>query len=246
MILTHNFDFFRTVQSRGISPYNQWLIAVKNDSEVKLEKAEYLKNPFIRNWKDNLTENKKLVASIPFIRNIAEYTQGKDNDDYLLLTSVLHFKSNTEEITLKNIKEVFDNNIQNLSFPNENLDKKVMDLIFDTADECLTADEGINLENKIVLSIAIRLKAEQFMKSKITDDQFLKDLDKTLNQTWSLLNKYEEEFNNEKESIEILKRVNLITPENIHVNSFMYEPILDMGDGELRDLYKTVKEKLVA
>jgi len=246
MILTHNFDFFRTVQSRGISPYNQCLITVKNDSEVKLEKAEYLKNPFIRNWKDNLTESKKLVASIPFIRNIAEYTQGKDNDDYLLLTSVLHFKGNTKEITLDDIKKVFDNNIQNLSFPAENLDKKVMDLIFETADECLTADEGINLENKIVLSIAIRLKAEQFMKSKITDDQFLKDLDKTLNQTWSLLNKYEEEFNNEKDNIEILKRVNLITPENIHVNSFMYEPILDMGDGELRDLYKTVKEKLTA
>lgn len=246
MILTHNFDFFRTVQSRGISPYNQCLIAVKNDSEVKLEKAEYLKNPFIRNWKDNLTENKKLVASIPFIRNIAEYTQGKDNDDYLLLTSILHFKGNTEEITLDAIKKVFDNNIQNLSFPAENLDKKIIDLIFETADECLTADEGINLENKIVLSIAIRLKAEQFMKTKITDDQFLKDLDKTLNQTWSLLNKYEEEFNNEKDSIEILKRVNLITPENIHVNSFMYEPILDMGDGELRDLYKTVKEKLIA
>lgn len=241
MILTHNFDFFRTVQSRGISPYNQCLIAVKNDSEVKLEKAEYLKNPFIRNWKDNLTENKKLVASIPFIRNIAEYTQGKDNDDYLLLTSVLHFKSNTEEITLDDIKKVFDNNIQNLSFPAENLDKKIIDLIFETADECLTADEGINLENKIVLSIAIRLKAEQFMKSKITDDQFLKDLDKTLNQTWTLLNKYEEEFNNEKDNIEILKRVNLITPENIHVNSFMYEPILDMGDGELRELFTTVK-----
>lgn len=242
MILTHNFDFFRTVQSRGISPYNQCLIAVKNDSEVKLEKAEYLKNPFIRNWKDNLTENKKLVASIPFIRNIAEYTQGKDNDDYLLLTSVLHFKSNTEELTLDDIKKVFDNNIQNLSFPDENLDKKVMDLIFETADECLTADEGINLENKIVLSIAIRLKAEQFMKTKITDDQFLKDLDKTLNQTWNLLNKYEEEFNNEKDNIDLLKRVNLITPENIHINSFMYEPILDMGDGELRELYKKVKE----
>ena len=59
-----------------------------------------------------------------------------------------------------------------------------------------------------------------------------------------MLKKYEEEFNNEKDNIEILKRVNLITPENIHINSFMYEPILDMGDWELRDLYKTVKEKL--
>lgn len=244
LILTHNFDFFRTAQSRGISSYDQCLIAIKNDSEIKLEQAEYLKNPFIRDWKNCLSDNKKLVSSIPFVRNIAEYTQGNNNGDYQLLTSVLHIKDNTENLTLQDIKTVFENNIKNLNFPGDNLDKKVLDLIFETADECLTANEGVNLENKIVLSIAIRIKAEQFMKSKITDEQFLNDLNKVLNQTWNLLKKYEEEFNNERENIEILKRVNLITPENIHINSFMYEPILDMGDGELRELYKTVKDKL--
>jgi len=241
-ILTHNFDFFRTIQSRGISSYDQCLIAVKNTSGVKLEQAEYLKNPFIRNWKNNLTDNKKLVSSIPFVRNITEYTQGKDNDDYLLLTSVLHHKNNTEDLTIGDIKKIFESNIQNLNFPEDSLDKKIFDLVFETADECLTADEGINLENKIVLSIAIRLKSEQYMKSKITDEDFLNNIG--ANQTWKLLKKYEEEFNNEKENLEILKRVNLITPENIHINSFMYEPILDMGDGELRELYTIVKNKL--
>ncbi len=244
VILTHNFDFFRTVQSRGISSYDQCLIAIKNDSEIKLEQAQYLKNPFIKDWKKNLTDAKKLIASIPFVRNIAEYTQGQNNDDYLLLTSVLHYKNNTKDLKVRDMKQAFENNIQGITFPSENLDTKILDLIFNTADDCLTADEGINLENKIVLSIAIRLKAEQFMKSKITDEQFLSDLDNTLNQTWNLLKKYEEEFNNEKENIEILKRVNLITPENIHINSFMYEPILDMGDWELRELYKTVTDKL--
>lgn len=245
IILTHNFDFFRTVQSRGITSYDQCVIVVKNDSEVRLEQAEYIKNPFIRNWKDNLAENKKLIASIPFIRNIVEYTQGTANDDYLLLTSLLHHKDATDNLTLNEIKTVFERSIQNLSFPSSSMDQKIIDLIFNTAEDCLTADEGINLENKIVLSIAIRLKAEKFMKSKIIDTQFLSDLNSSLNQTWTLLKKYEEEFNNESNNIEILKRVNLITPENIHINSFMYEPILDMGDGELRDLYKTVRDKLI-
>ena len=95
------------------------------------------------------------------------------------------------------------------------------------------------------MSIAIRLKAELFMKSKITDQAFIQSLDGVLNQSWILFKKYEEEFNNEKLSIDILKKVNLITPENIHVNSFMYEPILDMGDNELRELYKIIKENLV-
>jgi hypothetical protein len=33
-----------------------------------------------------------------------------------------------------------------------------------------------------------------------------------------------------------------MTPENIHLNSFMYEPILDMGNVHLKELYKRVKE----
>jgi hypothetical protein len=30
----------------------------------------------------------------------------------------------------------------------------------------------------------------------------------------------------------------LMTPENIHLNSFMFEPILDMSDEHLRLLYR--------
>ncbi len=31
-----------------------------------------------------------------------------------------------------------------------------------------------------------------------------------------------------------------MTPENIHLNSFMYEPIIDMSDAHLRKLYEDV------
>jgi hypothetical protein len=43
----------------------------------------------------------------------------------------------------------------------------VVDLVHKTAVQCLQADEGINFENKIVLSIAVRLSAEQFMVTKL-------------------------------------------------------------------------------
>ena len=33
-----------------------------------------------------------------------------------------------------------------------------------------------------------------------------------------------------------------MTPENIHVNSFMYEPIIDMSDDHLRKLFNDVQE----
>jgi hypothetical protein len=41
-------------------------------------------------------------------------------------------------------------------------------------------------------------------------------------------------------SIEVLQRILLMTPENLHLNSFMYEPILDISDGHLRKLYEDV------
>ena len=33
-----------------------------------------------------------------------------------------------------------------------------------------------------------------------------------------------------------------MTPENIHVNSFMYEPLIDMSDDHLRKLYADVEQ----
>lgn len=43
---------------------------------------------------------------------------------------------------------------------------------------------------------------------------------------------------------EIIERVLIITSENIHINSFMYEPIVDMSLGELIQLYNDVKTNL--
>jgi hypothetical protein len=38
------------------------------------------------------------------------------------------------------------------------------------------------------------------------------------------------------------KMVLLMAPENIHLNAFMYEPILDMSDEHLKKLYKALDE----
>jgi len=36
-----------------------------------------------------------------------------------------------------------------------------------------------------------------------------------------------------------------MTPENIHLNSFMYEPILDMSNEYLKQLYSDVSRLIV-
>ncbi len=76
------------------------------------------------------------------------------------------------------------------------------------------------------------------MVAEIADPPFVAAIDS--NQTYKLLDRFKTQFKGDLTSIEVLQRVLLMTPENIHVNSLMYEPILDMSDGHLRRLYEDV------
>lgn len=75
------------------------------------------------------------------------------------------------------------------------------------------------------------------MVSKISDDAFVAAI--TSNQTQELLTRFRQIITPNGE-IAVLDRVMTMTPENIHLNSFMYEPILDMSDEQLRRLYTDV------
>jgi len=237
IILTHNFDFFRTVNSRFIS-YSHCLMALKHNNGISLEQAVGIKNVFVNDWKPNFfTDSKKKIASIPFIRNIIEYTKGNKDPDYVKLTSLLHWKSDTAGITQGELDGIY-NSVFGTTGMSADGKSAMIDIIHHEACECLKVGDGINFENKIVLSIAIRIGAEQFMVNRINDIKFVESIES--NQTPRLLAKFKELFGSDIVQIETIQRVILMTPENIHLNSFMYEPILDMSDEHLRKLYEDV------
>lgn len=239
IILTHNFDFFRSLESRGVVKYDQCFMSYKNTNEVFLEKAKGIKNPFINDWKKDLSNPQKFISSIPFVRNLIEYTKGDKDPSYVLLTSILHKKIGSELIMTGDLDIIFNSLLgTNISSTNQ----KVFDLIYEEAEKCLLANEGINFENKIILSIAIRLKSEEIMISKINDSTFLSSLEKEYNQTTKLLNRYKTDFPKEISNIDLFEQVVLMTPENIHLNSFMYEPILDISDRNLICLFSELKK----
>jgi hypothetical protein len=118
--------------------------------------------------------------------------------------------------------------------------KKVLDQIFEVADTILNdTSDKLDLEKKVCIAIAIRLKAEVYMVAQINDKTFWTSI--TGNQSNKLLEKYKTKFLSKTEKIQVLEKVNLMTPENIHINSFMYEPILDMSNHHLKTLYSEVK-----
>ena len=237
IILTHNFDFFRTINSRFVD-YSHCLMALKSSNGISLEQATGIRNVFVNDWKPNFfTDPKKKIASIPFIRNMIEFTKGEKDPDFIKLTSLLHWKSDSTSLTEKELDAIY-NTVFCTTGVGPNGTILVIDVIQREAGECLKASAGINFENKIVLSIAIRIAAEKFMVGKIKDAKFVDSIE--ANQTPKLLAKFKELFPGDVDTIETIQRVVLMTPENIHLNSFMYEPILDMSDEHLRNLYKDV------
>lgn len=239
IILTHNFDFFRTISSRFVK-YSQCFMTSKTGDGLSLNRAEGIRNVFANDWKPSFFKDaKKRVASIPFIRNLIEYTKGEADPDYVKLTSLLHWKKDSEEIAQDDLAKIY-NTLFGTGGSCPDGKKKVIDVINAEAAACLKAPEGINFENKIVLSIAIRLAAERFMIGKIGDKKAVSGI--AVNQTYELFKLFKVKYGAEIGTIEVIQRVMLMTPENIHLNSFMYEPILDMSDEHLRKLYQDVQK----
>lgn len=263
IILSHNFDFYRTISSRlGLNRENRLCANVSNNN-VQLVQEYYQNQPF-KYWKEHPDE-KNVLAMIPFARNLVEY--GKDqkicsqknstiNSDFDFFTALLHEKAETPNIKFKDLEKIYDVYLGIKTFDSIDLNKYIVTALYEVCDRLTISDA--KLEDKILLSMAIRHKAESFMKDKLSKytgqltwknkrsqeiggyKEFISAISSKGNQTRELLNGYKQIA--DEAELHILDNVAIMTPENIHLNSFMYEPILDMDILELIDLYKQVKE----
>ncbi|MBB3231311.1 hypothetical protein [Halomonas stenophila] len=241
IILTHNFDFFRALANNFVHR-DRCMMASRNQGGMVLSKAEGIKNYFVNVWKRKVNNDDfVLCATVPFTRNIVEYTKGEDDGDYLQLTSLLHWKSDTSQMTVGGYLSIY-NRVFGTEHPDDR-GKLFIELLFEKADEISDRDvhDGLNLEDKVLLSMAIRLKAEIF----ITDElRVIKgDADfwcQSKNQFGVLVKQYLAE-QPAGDAVRSLEKVSVTVSSNIHLNSFMYEPILDLTIDHLIELYDEIK-----
>lgn len=248
LILTHNFDFYRTVVSRiGIPRNHCYLVQKCENEELKISQFGYLNDYFskcivtsIKNGNIDTDEKKvKLIASIPFYRNLTEYMLLEP--EYLNLTCLLHLKTSPIDTANQKLSDVWNLIPANFKtvFGNFSTDSddNYIDLIRNLASKiCKNSTEEIVLENKVLLSVAIRLELEIFLKPILVSNGITLQCSGVQTRCWSESAKpYLTD-----EQKQIVDEVNLMTPEAIHLNSFMYEPIIDMSDWSLKGLYKKV------
>ena len=248
LILTHNFDFFRTVQMRILdsSRWTNSYMATKENGKVELLSAGNRKTtcPF-EYWKPKISSSCNIqISCIPLVRNLIEYKEGTDSEEYNQLTLALHDKTNSDNITLEVVEKCFKICLKDVNFclTDETKSKKIHDFIFEYAD-IVSIEDGSNeleLEKKIVLAIGCRLKAEKYMWGKVSNKNPIGNC-----QTGKLFQRFKDEFIQDPKYKLVIKELELVvimTPESIHLNSFMYEPILDMGCESLKELYKSISK----
>ena len=244
LILTHNFDFYRTVVSR-LECKN--IFFANRTSERKIElcqgiyKTDIIKNRFISKADDK----RQFIGLIPFVRNLIEYTEGSSSVDYKLLTSCLHLKEDTDSIKLEDIYNVYKIHLADLKDKKiEFKEEKYEDSLFKEAEAVLADTNEVDLANKLILSMAIRLKSESLMKSIISEEH-LAEMKPSNNQTGEMLKVLKKYYSETHPDICLLmNRVVMLTSENIHVNNFMFEPLVDISSLHLKQLYSEVCNQL--
>lgn len=239
ILLTHNFDFFRTVHSR-LNVKNVFMAERNKDRTIKLHIASYLRDIIKNKLIANICDSKFLISLVPFVRNIVEYTKGSESEEYIKLTSYVHVKRDTDELTIKGLFSIISSILHISKECRLDCDCNYIDKLIEDADNACNSNDDIALEKKLLLSIAIRILAEKFMIKELNRKAVVYDYKD--NQTFKLFEQYEEEYSDQHEIITCLRKVIMMTSENIHLNNFMFEPIIDLSCSYLKQLYKDVKQ----
>lgn len=167
----------------------------------------------------------QFIYAIPYMREIKTMLK----EDTTTLDNCLHYKKDTKNLVISSITREF----RQISF-NGNQNDNYLSLLYRLADKINTSNP-YDIIPKTILSIACRLKIEE----KIIGDNFQLINGIESNQTAQLKDKYGDLLTSKV--LNIIEKVQISTPEFIHCNSFMYEPLIDIEGTYLLDLYKEIK-----
>ena len=222
IILTHNYEFYRTLKSR--IPNLDNLVGYSNKVKVYIEENRKINIDIEKVFEINNIN--QFIYAIPYMREIKTMLK----EDTTILDNCLHYKRDTKNLVISSITREFPQ----ISF-NDNQNDNYLSLLYELADKVNTSNP-YDIIPKTILSIACRLKIEE----KIIGDNFELINDIESNQTAQLKDIYGDILTTKV--LNLIEKVQISTPEFIHCNSFMYEPLIDIEGTYLLELYKEIKD----
>ena len=130
--------------------------------------------------------------------------------------------------------------LKDIEFAGE--EKLYIEILNEATQAAMSDSNEIEITNKLVLSIYIRIKTEMYLNSILTEEQKQGE-NFNSDPTGKLCKLFKKYYNTTKSKESLLvNKVLMLTSENIHLNNFMFEPIVDMPIAHLKALLKEVEE----
>ena len=242
--LTHNFDFFRLVYEKLYPKNEKQFRLVISDENNNLSAEEMFDPRVFGNYKKDATTDKSAwVTMIPFARNIVEFQHSKSHDDYKELTKALHTINN--DVTIEDIQQYLQSIISVADTP-FNRSLSIYEAIIMHAKEVAAAtSDGFSLKDNLVLAIGTRLCIERYIISKISEEDYRNAVSKERDLTRKLLILYSNNCSdpNKQTYLKMFNKAAAIVDGAIHINSFMYEPLVDVGTWEMKKMFNEIYDK---
>lgn len=233
LLLTHNFDFFRScLHSFGENIDSKLFGYLGSNDEVSLFEAKsniYESFHLFNEWK-NKDDTKSLISLIPFLRNLVELKKGNSSSEYETLCHFLHFDINTINLNLQNLSNIYDDHgISHTSATT----MPYWALLVNEVKQINSPVVESNIQEKVILGLFIRLSSDFFLLKKYRTNNNGIDPVIPPHSNWTKKLKkmaYSYLGNDEKK---LYDKAIIVAPSFIHVNSFMYEPLIDVGSEKL-------------
>ena len=248
IILTHNFDFFRLVGGRVInsSPSNCFFAVRDPSGRIRLKPGQYFRNIFQKYLVVNATPTNKLsyaLSLVTFGRAIVElaYPNPEDDPDYLLYTKALHYRSEGgAQIRCSTLYRHLRKQIYGINRLLQSATASKISFYKAIQNECqrILADTTVDIliEDKLVLAIGLRILSEHYMYNLLSKKKLITPQAASKMELGKLFDLFENNFPNNK-NLSNLRLGKIFCPPDIHLNSFMFEPIVDYDIGRMRRLY---------
>ena len=239
--MTHNFDFFRSIIfACGGNDVDCFFAYKDKDSNVQLYGAKknnyYLNIANFNMWKNN-PSNEKFIAFIPFARTILQLQDNSDSNLKIVL-NYLHYDVVLESLQMSDIITLlvskFKVKTRSISISSSDRYLKVLSDI--SSSICGSDIKETNLEDKIVVGLYLRVFLERFLTKKLIDVTGHKPI--ISNERYRNRELYSQckPYLSQEEK-DIVESINVVCPPYVHVNSFMYEPLIDVSGNELKKQY---------
>jgi len=233
IVLTHNFDFYRSCRNAfGHELKSELFGYLDSNAEPSLfnaKKEDYESFKLFNKWKvkDDIPS---LIALIPFLRNIVELQSGESSANYILLCDYLHFNLNTANLDLSGIASIYNTNgITHTSATNA----KYWTLLINEIKALRSPIVESDIRTKLLLGLFIRLASDFLLLNKYRSNNSGANPVISVGSNWTKQLKKQAYSYLSIDEKKLFDRAITVAPSFIHVNSFMYEPLIDVGSEKL-------------